>query len=110
MRPFLEGLLATEEVDAKNTGAGRLGFDLLGVDLIIDECLRPWILEFNQRPDMKRYLRKDRINAAREAIIDEMFQVMLDSVRTSGCLHSPMQGAGGWLPLLQVTSDAKRSA
>lgn len=35
-----------------NDGKGALNFQLFGVDVILDQNMEPWILEFNKGPDM----------------------------------------------------------
>lgn len=40
---------------AADASSGGCCFELLGIDLLVDEQMRPWLLEVNRNPDMERH-------------------------------------------------------
>ena len=47
-------------------------FQILGLDILLDEDLNPWILEINDHPSMNIYLEKDFMGGGVEKTISEI--------------------------------------
>jgi len=65
-------------------------FELYGYDLIIDEELKPWLLEVNASPSLSANTREDYMMKS------EMLSGMLDVVDMEGVLQGDEEHVSGW--------------
>lgn len=82
-------------------GVGALGFEILGVDVLVDTSLRPWLVEVNQGPALLPIRGNPEASAAREAVLDDLLKAALDPVRQGSCLQELVRGSNslvldGW--------------
>mmetsp|Transcript_133179 Transcript_133179/g.414094 ORF Transcript_133179/g.414094 Transcript_133179/m.414094 type:complete len:117 (+) Transcript_133179:315-665(+) len=97
--PFLPDLGRAAELPAPGGGAGSLGFDLLGVDVLVDADFRPWLLEVNLLPSLSPVEGDSEATAHREAVVEDVLAGVLDASRDAGCLWAAGTPAGAWEPL-----------
>ena len=64
---FREILAASAKAAAPSLTPRPGAFELLGVDLMVDSCLQPWIIEFNATPSM------EKSTSITERVIDQVF-------------------------------------
>mmetsp|Transcript_52788 Transcript_52788/g.147035 ORF Transcript_52788/g.147035 Transcript_52788/m.147035 type:complete len:367 (+) Transcript_52788:64-1164(+) len=95
-RPVLKRWLASEFRSPE--GAGQVSFDLLGADVLVDCNLRPWLIEFNQLPDL-HLIGDSTLRAARASIVNDVFKKVLDNTVAAGCVHASTEGCEAWEPL-----------
>ena len=65
-------------------------FELYGYDVIIDENLKPWLLEVNASPSLTANTREDY------TMKTEMLHGLLDIVDMEGLLHGDEEHVSGW--------------
>lgn len=102
-RPVLQALLKDEAVGPG--GVGQLAIDMLGVDFLLDADLRPWLLEFNQKPNLLPVPSQARVTAAREAVVEDLLALVVGTARTTGCLQECMWGNSQWQSLVHLTGS-----
>ncbi|CAJ1351894.1 unnamed protein product [Effrenium voratum] len=86
-----------------------LGFEVLGADVVVDQNLRPWLLEFNQGPALMAIKGKPEASAARKAVLEDVLKVVLDPVLQTGCLDEVWSTASlsdAWDVVAQLGMDA----
>eukprot|EP00927_Polykrikos_kofoidii_P027127 TRINITY_DN23982_c0_g1_i1.p1 TRINITY_DN23982_c0_g1~~TRINITY_DN23982_c0_g1_i1.p1 ORF type:complete len:393 (-),score=35.38 TRINITY_DN23982_c0_g1_i1:17-1144(-) len=97
MRPLLQNWLTTELPSPQQ--AGVVSFDLLGADVLVDSDFRPWLIEFNQLPDMQ-LMGDPAVSAARASIVNDLLEKVLHSTVAAGCFHASTDGCEAWEPLV----------
>lgn len=83
---ILRSLLAVQPVMMHD----RHCFELYGYDIIIDQDLKPWLLEVNASPSLTANTREDYLMKT------EMLHGMLDVVDMEGILHGDEEHVSGW--------------
>ena len=59
---------------------GKVNFQLFGVDVMLDDMLEPWILEFNKGPDMTYKMAMDK--EIKEKVYEDLFAMIDDDVNS----------------------------
>ncbi len=78
---------------------GKSQFQLFGVDILLDENLEPWILEFNKGPDMVYKTEKDQLT--KEALLEDTFCFKgLGSCSNPSHSPSPSSNSSNWINLI----------
>eukprot|EP01042_Synura_sphagnicola_P001347 gene1347-1530_t len=83
---ILRALLAVQPVMIND----RHCFELYGYDIIIDQNLKPWLLEVNASPSLTANTREDYLMKT------EMLHGMLDVVDMEGLLQGDEEHVSGW--------------
>jgi tubulin polyglutamylase TTLL9 len=83
---ILRALLAVQQVMIND----RHCFELYGYDIMIDQDLRPWLIEVNASPSLTANTREDY------QMKTEMLHGMLDVVDMEGNLHGDEEHISGW--------------
>lgn len=83
---ILRALLAVQHVMISDKHC----FELYGYDVIIDQDLKPWLLEVNASPSLTANTREDYLMKT------EMLHGMLDVVDMEGLLQGDEEHVSGW--------------
>eukprot|EP01033_Poteriospumella_lacustris_P014728 gene14729-10536_t len=83
---ILRGLLAVQPIMIND----RHCFELYGYDIIIDQDLKPWLLEVNASPSLTANTREDYLMKT------EMLHGMLDIIDMEGLLQGDEEHVSGW--------------
>ena len=83
---ILRSLLAVQPVMIND----RHCYELYGYDIIIDQDLKPWLLEVNASPSLTANTREDYLMKT------EMLHGMLDIVDMEGLLKGDEEHVSGW--------------
>jgi hypothetical protein len=78
----------------------RDAFEIFGLDLVLDETLRPWLIEVNESPNLSSHGSK-----LKERILGPMIASALELVTEPVHMRSPPEAHGGWRQCV-VAADA----
>ena len=69
----------------------RNAFEIFGLDLVLDEGLRPWLIEVNEAPNLSTHG-----SALKEAILAPMLGAALDLVTLPEHTRAPPERHAAW--------------
>lgn len=74
--PLIDKLIVTTMLSWPSSGHREGSFEMLGLDIMLDEDLRPWLLEVNTNPGL--HLLTGVVNEHHPKFVADMFKVIID--------------------------------
>jgi len=104
--PALHGVAAATMLSGAERAEPRRGaFEIYGLDLVIDEQLRPWLIEVNESPNLAAHG-----SALKESILSDMLSSAVELLTEPEHRRAPPDCVGKWRSCVRAGSEPAASA